>query len=73
MSGGDGLTPKTMYRITRTIFIFRNWEREISNETVDVADLEEYRKSIKQPRHTRINFTYQTIPDDEYNGENQED
>lgn len=62
-----------MYRITRTICICRNGEREISNEVIDVADLEEYRKSIKEPRHARINFTYQTIPDDEYNGENQAD
>ena len=58
-----------MYRILKTIYICRNGEREISNETVDVADLEQYRKDIRQPRHSRINFTYQTIPDDEHNGE----
>lgn len=59
-----------IYRITKTIFICRNGERELSNETVDVEDLEEYRKSIKEPRHVRINFVYQTIPADEYNREN---
>ena len=62
-----------MYRITRTIFILRKGEREISNEVVDVADLEEYRKDIKQPRHAKINFVYQTISDDEHNRENQAD
>lgn len=62
-----------MYRITRTIFILRNGERTISNEVVDVPDLEEYRKTIKQPRHAKINFVYQTISDDEYNGKNQAD
>lgn len=53
-----------MYRITRTLFHCKNGEREISNETVDVDDLEEYRKSIRKPRHERINFVYQTIPND---------
>ena len=62
-----------MYRITRTLFHCKNGETEHSDKIVDVADLEKYRASIKQPRHTRINFVYQTIPDDEYNGENQAD
>ena len=62
-----------MYRITRTIFICKTGEREISDNVVDVADLEEYRKSIKQPRHARINFTYQTISDDEHNGKDKAD
>ena len=56
-----------MYRITRTLFHFKNGETEHSDKIVDVADLEKYRASIKQPRHARINFVYQTIPDDEYN------
>lgn len=56
-----------MYRITRTIFYCKNGEREHSDTVVDVEDIEEYRKSIKEPRHARINFVYQTIPDDEKN------
>ena len=62
-----------MYRITRTLFHCKNGETEHSDKIVDVGDLEKYRTSIKQPRHERINFVYQTIPDDEYNGKNQAD
>lgn len=62
-----------MYKITRTIFVCRNGEKEHSSDVVNVADLEEYRRSIKEPRHVRINFVYQTIPDDEHNRENNAD
>lgn len=62
-----------MYRITRTQFICRNGNREVSDEVVEVKDLEEYRKSIKEPRHARINFVYQTINDDENSRENPAD
>jgi hypothetical protein len=54
-----------MYRITRTLFHYKNGEKEHSAEVVDVADLEEYRASIMQPRHERINFVYEMISDGE--------
>ena len=52
-----------MYRITRTLFVCKNGDKEHSAEVVDVADLEEYRASIMQSRYKRINFVYQVIPD----------
>ena len=53
-----------MYRITRTLFHYKNGEKKVSTDIVDVDDLEEYRESIKEPRHKRINFIYQVIPDE---------
>ena len=61
-----------MFRITRTIYILRDGSREYSDHEVRVKDLEEYRKSLRQPRYARIHFVYQTIPDDELDGENKE-
>lgn len=61
-----------MYRIKRTVYILRNGDREYSNEQVDVKDLEEYRRSIRQARHARINFIYQTISDNESDREDKE-
>ncbi len=58
------LNPRKMYRITRTLFHCKNGEKEVSTDVVEVNDLEEYRKSIKEPRHRRINFVYQVIPDE---------
>lgn len=54
-----------MYRITRTVCICMNGEKEVSTDVKDVADLEEHRRSVMQPHHVRVNFVYQTIPDDE--------
>lgn len=53
-----------MYRITKTLFHCKNGEKKVSTDIVDVDDLEEYRKSIKEPRYKRINFVYQVIPDE---------
>lgn len=36
----------------------------MSTDVVEVNDLEEYRESIKEPRHKMINFIYQVIPDE---------
>lgn len=44
-----------------------NGDKEVSTDVKDVADLEAYRMAVKQPRHARVNFVYQTLPDDEDN------
>ena len=53
-----------MYRITRTTFHCKNGEKEVSTDIVDVYDLEEHRKRIRQAKHERINFIYQVVPDE---------
>ncbi len=53
-----------MYRITRTMFYCKNGKKEVSTEVVEVNDLEEYREHVKEPRHERVNFIYQVVPDE---------
>ncbi len=62
-----------MYRISRTLFHYKNGNKRSSDKVVDVVDLEEYRESIMRPQYERINFVYQEISENEYNRESSSD
>lgn len=50
-----------MYRITRTIFQYKNGEKKYSDEIVYTNSLDEYREKIKKEEHENINFIYQKL------------
>lgn len=53
-----------MYRITRTIYNFKNGETKFSDDVLDVESIEEYRESIKKDEHESISFIYQELDDE---------
>lgn len=53
-----------MYRVTRVTYHYKNGGKANINETVDVADVNAYRKSLMNDSCARINLTYKELPDD---------
>ena len=47
-----------MYKITRTVFEYKDGREEVSDAVVYVENLEEYRQKIKKDIHQNVNFMY---------------
>jgi hypothetical protein len=54
----------TMYRVTKVFLTDENGKRKGICKTVEVSDLEKYRKSLEEKEHKKVNFVYETINED---------
>ena len=54
----------TMYRVTKVFLTDESGKRQGICKTVEVSDLEKYRKSLEEKEHKKVNFVYETINED---------
>lgn len=54
----------TMYRVTKVFLTDENGKRKSICKSVEVPDLEKYRKTLEAKEHKKVNFVYETINED---------
>ena len=54
----------TMYRITKIFFTDEFGKRKGVDKTIEVPDLEKYRKTLEIKEHKEVNFVYETKNED---------
>ena len=53
-----------MYRVTKVFLTDESGKRKGICKTVEVSDLDKYRKSLEEKEHKKVNFVYETINED---------
>lgn len=48
-----------MYKITRTMYVFTNGKKKVSDDVIFVEDIDKHRESLMSDEYERVNFVYQ--------------